>query len=78
MPNVEIRFNTKFPEGKSKYEWRVLVDGKENLVNEIRIDCPSYTSERFIEGEGVKYHISANADSVEILEQAGITYAYIK
>jgi hypothetical protein len=64
---VDIRFNTNYPE-KSKFEWRVLVDGKENLVNTIRCEVPTYSSTTFIEGHGMKWHMSAIANQVIIQE----------
>jgi hypothetical protein len=65
--NVDIRFNTAYPE-KSKFEWRVLVDGKENLVNTIRCEVPTFSSKTFIEGHGMKWHMSAIANQVIIQE----------
>jgi hypothetical protein len=64
---VDIRFNTNFPE-KSRYEWRVIVDGVEALCNEIRIKTESFTSRTFIEGQGNKWHISTFADEVEFID----------
>jgi hypothetical protein len=78
MPVVEIRFNTKFTEGKSKYEWRLLIDEQEHLVNEIILNCNCKTSSRFIEGEGLKYHISAFCKTAQIEYEDGIKYAYIE
>jgi hypothetical protein len=64
---VDIRFNTNYPD-KSKFEWRVLVDGKENLVNTIRCEVPTFSSTTFIEGHGMKWHMSAVANQVLIQE----------
>ena len=64
MQKVDIRFNTNFP-SKSRYEWRVLVDGVETLVNNVRIEIPCYTTSTFIEGQGAKWHITTQANSVE-------------
>lgn len=63
MKNIDIRFNTNFP-SKSKFEWRVLVDGEETLVNTIRCEVPTYSSTTFIEGHGMKWHMSAKANEV--------------
>ena len=78
MKKVDVRFNTNYPE-KSQYQWRVLIDGEENLVNNVRIDVPCYTTSTFIEGLGMKWHISMEANLVEIIT-AGILnkVAYIK
>jgi hypothetical protein len=77
VKNVKIRFNTTYP-SLSKYEWRLLIDGVENLVNEIRIEVPSYTSSEFIEGIGMKWHISCQSNSIEIMNSLDKKIAYIK
>lgn len=77
MKQVHIRFNTNFP-NKSQFEWRLIIDGKQELVNAIRIETPCYTTSEFIEGEGMKYHITAKANLVEITNSAGQRIAYIK
>ena len=74
---VNIRFNTNFP-SKSQFEWRVIISDKEELVNGIRIECACYTTSEFIEGHGMKYHITAEASKVEITPSAGKRIAYIK
>jgi hypothetical protein len=55
MKKVDIRFNTNFP-SKSQYEWRVLIDGVETLVNNVRIETPCHTTSTFIEGQGMTWH----------------------
>lgn len=60
---VDIRFNTNYP-NKSKFEWRVLVDGVETLVNTIRCEVPTWTTSTFIEGHGMKWHMSCVAKDV--------------
>lgn len=62
---VDIRFNTNFP-AKSQFEWRVLIDGVEHLVNNIRCEVPSWTTSTFIEGHGMKWHMSTEANEVDI------------
>jgi uridine kinase len=64
MKKVDIRFNTNFP-SKSQFEWRVLIEGVETLVNNVRIETPCYTTSTFIEGHGMKWHISTEANTVE-------------
>jgi hypothetical protein len=78
MKKVDVRFNTNYPQ-KSQYQWRVLIDGEENLVNNVRIDVPCYTTSTFLEGHGMKWHISMEANMVEIIS-AGLLnkVAYIK
>jgi len=73
---IDIRFNTNYPT-KSQFEWRVLEEGKETLVNAIRCNVPTYTTSTFIEGHGMKWHMSAEATSVEYSEIAGKKYAEI-
>jgi hypothetical protein len=75
---VKVRYNTKHPH-ESSFEWRLLVDDEpERLVNKILINCPSYTSSEFIEGHGLKYHISTDCESVELEESGGKITAVIK
>lgn len=64
MKKVDIRFNTNFP-SKSKYEWRVLIDGVETLVNNVKLEVPCYTTSSFIEGHGMKWHLSAESNNIE-------------
>jgi hypothetical protein len=64
MKKVDIRFNTNFPT-KSQYEWRVLINGVETLVNNVRIETPCYTTSTFIEGQGMKWHLSTEAESID-------------
>ena len=73
---VDIRFNTNFPQ-RSQFEWRVLVDGEEHLVNVVQCDVPTYTTSTFIEGQGMKWHMSADAFNVTYLESEGKLYARI-
>jgi hypothetical protein len=74
---VQIRFNTNFP-SKSNFEWRLLVDGQETLVNQVRLDVASWTTSEFIEGLGQKWHLTAEATDVKVLESAGKKVAYVK
>lgn len=73
---VDIRFNTNFPQ-RSQFEWRVLVDGKESLVNIVRCEVPTYTTSTFIEGQGMKWHMSADAIDVRYSVLDGKAYAEI-
>lgn len=65
MKKVDIRFNTNFPQ-KSQYEWRLLIEGVETLVNNIRCEVPTWTTSTFIEGHGMKWHMSTQANEVII------------
>ena len=61
---VKIRFNTNYP-SKSQFEWRLILDGVEHLVNDIRVEVPCYTTSEFIEGHGQKWHITCDAKDVK-------------
>jgi len=65
MKKVDIRFNTNFPL-KSKFEWRLLINGVENLVNNIRCEVPTWTTSTFIEGHGQKWHMTCEAKEILI------------
>ena len=65
MRKIDIRFNTAYPE-RSLYEWRLLIDGEEKLVNNIRCEVPTWTTSTFIEGHGMKWHMSCEASEVKI------------
>lgn len=74
---VKIRFNTNF--GKSSdFEWRLLIDGVEQLVNHIEIESPSKTTSEFIEGHGIKHHITTEANEVSVVSIQNKIIAYIK
>ena len=64
---VQIRYNTNYPKTSDK-KWRVLIDGVQNLVDEIEVDRPCFTSEDIVKGDDgndvIKYHISSNAENV--------------
>jgi hypothetical protein len=77
MKKIDLRFNTNYPQ-KSQYEWRLLIDGKENLVNSVRIETPCYTTASFIEGHGMKWHLSTEANDVDINIIASKKHALIK
>jgi hypothetical protein len=76
MKTVDLRFNTNFPQ-KSQYEWRLLIEGEEHLVNSVRIETPSYTTSTFIEGHGMKWHLSTMATDIFIQTIAGKKHAKI-
>jgi hypothetical protein len=78
---VKIRYNTNYP-AKSDLKWRLLIDGLESLVDDIHIFCESKTTTDVIYDEQknmiTKYHISCEADSVEIIEVNNTKLALIK
>ena len=79
--SVKIRFNTNFPDKHDK-KWRVLVDENQHFVDDVVIQCPSFTSEDVVksdEGEDVlKYHISCNPKNVSFVTRKGKLKAVIK
>lgn len=58
---IQIRFNTNYPD-KSDRKWRLLIDGQQDLVDDILILVPSRTSSEFVKGDDgqpvLKHHIS--------------------
>jgi hypothetical protein len=75
---IHIRFNTKFASNESSYEWRVIKDDLEFLVNFIDISVPCHTSSKYIDGVGIKYHITAESKDLTIEEAEGKRIAIIK
>lgn len=61
---IRLRYNTNDTNGENP--WRLLIDGKENLVKEVRFEIPVSTTTDIIPEVGIKYHIGAEANSVEI------------
>jgi|GEM_PF-2220367 len=78
MRIIKIRYNTNFPT-KSQYQWLVLVDGVEHLVNSIRIETATYTTSEFIEGHGLVCHITTEGTFFEVVTAGELNkVAYIK
>jgi hypothetical protein len=75
---IHIRFNTKFAVNESIYEWRVIKDDLEFLVNFVDISTPCHTSSMYIDGVGKKFHITAESNNLEIKEIEGKKLAVIK
>jgi hypothetical protein len=67
---IRLRYNTKDTNGENP--WRLLIDGVENLVKEVHFQIPVSTSTDVIPEVGIKYHIGADANSVEINEGVAI------
>ena len=66
---VLIRFNTDYrSDNRFSKEWRVLVNRKEKLCNNVIVKCSSRTSKNFIEGVGDKWHIKCDATALEFIE----------
>lgn len=62
MKTVKIRYNTDVND--NFLYWRVLIDGVENLASDIKINVPSYATKDFIEGVGMKHHITCESDNI--------------
>lgn len=52
----QIRYNTHSKSDQDR--WRLICNGEEILVSEIKIKSKVYTTEDFIEGVGLKYHVT--------------------
>lgn len=64
--DVKIRFNTKFP-NESEYKWRIIIDDVQHLVDEIVVNCKSFTTGDLVNVDGqdvMKWHISCKAKNV--------------
>ena len=64
MAKIQIRFNTKYLEGDPRMKWRLLIDGKEFLAQDIKINVPSFTTEDIIETGEMKWHLSCVGEVV--------------
>jgi len=65
--DVKIRFNTDYSADKSPHKWRIIIDDVQHLVDEIEMNCKSFTSEDLVNVQGkdvVKWHISCKAKNV--------------
>ena len=65
---VKIRYNTNYPKTSSQ-KWRVIINDTQYLVDEIEMDCKSYTSQDIVKGDDgqdvEKFHLSCEANSIE-------------
>jgi len=65
--DVKIRFNTDYSADKSPHKWRIIIDEVQHLVDEIEMNCKSFTSEDLVNVQGkdvIKWHISCKAKNV--------------
>ena len=65
--DVKIRFNTDYTADKSPHKWRIIIDDVQHLVDEIEINCKSYTTTDLIQVDmsmQTKWHISCKAKNV--------------
>lgn len=79
--NVKMRFNTNYP-AKSDKKWRILINDIQYLVDEIEINCASFTSKDIVIGddgkEVEKFHISASPNNIVFDETDSLIKAIIK
>ena len=61
---IRLRYNTNDVNGE--LPWRLLIDGVENLVKQVHFQIPVSTTVDIIPEVGMKYHIGAEVNSVEI------------
>jgi hypothetical protein len=62
---IQVRYNT-LSDG-STLCWRLVLDGKEHLVNDICIEAPCFTTKDWLEDQQVfKHHITIKNCRVEI------------
>lgn len=62
---IKIRFNTdKDKLDQALPPWRVLINGKEHLVQKVHIQAPSWTTFDEIEPGRFKWHISCAGNPV--------------
>ena len=59
---IQIRYNTDVND--DFLYWRVITNGVERLASDIKINIPCQGTKDFIEGVGMKHHISCESDNV--------------
>lgn len=60
--NIKIRYNTAVSD--DFLYWRILIDNVEHLASNVKINVPAYTTKDFIEGVGMKHHITCESNSI--------------
>lgn len=61
LKKVNIRFNHT---NTTDLYWRLIIDGVEHHVNEIKINVPTFTTQDVIDTGEMKWHISCFANSI--------------
>lgn len=59
---IKIRYNTAVND--DFLYWRVIINGEEHLVSDIKINVPTYTTKDYIENVGMKHHITCESDNI--------------
>lgn len=66
--NIKLRYNTAVVIDEQSTEptlyWRVLIDNVEHLASDVIINVPTQTTKDYIEGVGIKHHITCESDNV--------------
>lgn len=62
MNKIKIRYNTDVCD--NFLYWRVIINEKEHLASDIKINVPSYSTNDFVENVGIKHHISCESDNI--------------
>ena len=57
MNKIQIRYNTHATE-ENDLRWRIIINGEDFLADSIEIRCPCRTTQDWIEGIGMKWHIT--------------------
>jgi len=75
MAEFKIRFNTEH--NGSDLKWRAIIDGDEQKVKNVIINCPSKTTEDWITSpdntQFLKHHISCTSKKWNISEDKVLT-----
>ena len=61
MNDIKIRYNTN-AKPEDTLHWRVLINGVEHLASNVEINTQTKTTMDFIEGVGMKWHISCKGN----------------
>ena len=59
---VQIRYNTAVND--DFLYWRIIIDGVEHLASDLAINVPCRGTKDFIEGVGMKHHITCESDNI--------------
>lgn len=59
---IKIRYNTAVDD--DFLYWRILIDGVEHLASDIKIYVPTHTTKDFIEGVGMKHHLTCESENI--------------
>lgn len=80
--DVKIRFNTDFSADKSPHKWRIIIDDVQHLVDEIEMNCKSFTTGDLVQNQNgtgmiLKWHISCKAKNVSFKTKKNLKIAVV-